>query len=230
MERRESQMNGNGIDRPPNGVDRVPPAINGYGSRNGSMSARAAVPTTHSTYSTAQQQSATSPRGGANPPSYYTYMEQKVFRVPRPEYRATPVDARRRRMEENGAFEPVREVSASDRTEVFTRYPYSPEYISPTRRAESNIFTLRTPPPPIQHVRGYVERDDRGVEYLVHRPSNLNELPPMSDRIQTLPDIEDGAQLCRTATVPPYDESEARARRRTIRRQRQRMRNYCNML
>ncbi|GMT01578.1 hypothetical protein PENTCL1PPCAC_23752, partial [Pristionchus entomophagus] len=226
VERRDSHMNGNGTERPTNGIDR--PATNGHSSRNGSMSARAAVPTSHTTYT---YQSATSPRGSAtNPPSYYTYMEQRVFRVSRPEYRATPVDARRRRMEENGAFEPVREVSASDRTEVFTRYPYSPEYISPTRRAESNIFTLRTPQPPIQHVRGYVERDDRGVEYLVHRPSNLNELPPMSDRIETLPDIEDGAQLCRTATVPPYDESEARARRRTIRRQRQRMRNYCNML
>ncbi|GMT30385.1 hypothetical protein PFISCL1PPCAC_21682, partial [Pristionchus fissidentatus] len=221
MERRESAMNGHGIDRPTNGIERP---TNGHANgHRGSLSARAAPTVTYTS------QSATSPRG-ANPPSYYTYMEQRVFRVPRPEYRASPVDARRRRMEEQGAFEPVREISASDRTETLTRYPYSPEYISPTRRAESGVFTLRTPPPPIQHVRGYVERDDRGVEYLVHRPSNLNELPPMSDRIQTLPDIEDGAQLCRTSTVPPYDESEARARRRTIRRQRQRMRNYCNML
>ncbi|GMS87553.1 hypothetical protein PENTCL1PPCAC_9728 [Pristionchus entomophagus] len=94
VKRRDSHMNGNGTERPTNGIDR--PATNGYSSRNGSMSARAAVPTSHTTYT---HQSATFPRGSTRHRTTLTWSSGCVFRVPRPEYRATPVDEEWRRTE-----------------------------------------------------------------------------------------------------------------------------------
>lgn len=81
-----------------------------------------------------------------------------------------------------------------------------------------------------------------------HHSEVREQQPPLPDRIQTLPDIEDGATLCTRATVqspaatsrglrePFAADEEGRTnadgspRRRTMRRTRQRLRNYCTML
>ncbi|KAK5977587.1 hypothetical protein GCK32_007464 [Trichostrongylus colubriformis] len=88
---------------------------------------------------------------------------------------------------------------------------------------------------------GHVERDDNGCAYLRYQSSGLQERPPLPERIDDLPMIEEGAIECRRATVRAglrdmdtvglvQDEEELERRRRPIRRARQRMRNYCTML
>ncbi|VDK56647.1 unnamed protein product, partial [Cylicostephanus goldi] len=129
-------------------------------------------------------------------------------------------------------YSPVREVAAFDRTEWIEKHP---SYIPPNRRADE-IFTVGTP-----FIMGHVERDDNGCAYLRYQSSGLQERPPLKDRIEDLPMIEEGAIECRRATIRAglrdmdtvglvQDEEELERRRRPLRRARQRMRNYCTML
>ncbi|KAK6009081.1 hypothetical protein OSTOST_26020, partial [Ostertagia ostertagi] len=129
-------------------------------------------------------------------------------------------------------YSPVREVAAFDRTEWIDQHP---SYIPPNRRSDE-IFTVGTP-----FIMGHVERDGNGCAYLRYQSSGLQERPPLPERIDDLPMIEEGAIECRRATVRAglrdmdtvglvQDEEELERRRRPIRRARQRMRNYCTML
>ncbi|KAK6726540.1 hypothetical protein RB195_004707 [Necator americanus] len=130
------------------------------------------------------------------------------------------------------AYSPVREVAAFDRTEWIDQRP---SYIPPNRRADE-IFTVGTP-----FIMGHVERDDNGCAYLRYQSSGLQERPPLPERLDDLPMIEEGAIECRRATIRAglrdmdtvglvQDEEELERRRRPIRRARQRMRSYCTML
>ncbi|KHJ92160.1 hypothetical protein OESDEN_07957 [Oesophagostomum dentatum] len=129
-------------------------------------------------------------------------------------------------------YSPVREVAAFDRTEWIEKHP---SYIPPNRRADE-IFTVGTP-----FIMGHVERDDNGCAYLRYQSSGLQERPPLTERLEDLPMIEEGAIECRRATIRAnlrdmdtvglvQDEEELERRRRPLRRARQRMRNYCTML
>ncbi|KAL6733023.1 hypothetical protein Aduo_003716 [Ancylostoma duodenale] len=129
-------------------------------------------------------------------------------------------------------YSPVREVAAFDRTEWIEQHP---SYIPPNRRADE-IFTVGTP-----FIMGHVERDGNGCAYLRYQTSGLQERPPLPERLDDLPMIEEGAIECRRATIRAtlrdmdtvglvQDEEELERRRRPIRRVRQRMRNYCTML
>ncbi|VDM65856.1 unnamed protein product, partial [Strongylus vulgaris] len=129
-------------------------------------------------------------------------------------------------------YSPVREVAAFDRTEWIEKHP---SYIPPNRRADE-IFTVGTP-----FIMGHVERDDNGCAYLRYQSSGLQERPPLPERIEELPMIEEGAIECRRATIRAglrdmdtvglvQDEEELERRRRPLRRARQRMRSYCTML
>ncbi|KJH52423.1 hypothetical protein DICVIV_01400 [Dictyocaulus viviparus] len=132
----------------------------------------------------------------------------------------------------NRMYSPVREVAAFDRTEWVNRHS---SYIPPNRRSE-DIFTVGTP-----FIMGQVERDSNGCAYLRYQNSGLQEQPPLMERLDDLPMIEEGAIECRRATVRAglremdavnlvEDEEELERRHRPIRRARQRMRNYCTML
>ncbi|EPB78750.1 hypothetical protein ANCCEY_02140 [Ancylostoma ceylanicum] len=129
-------------------------------------------------------------------------------------------------------YSPVREVAAFDRTEWIEQHP---SYIPPNRRADE-IFTVGTP-----FIMGHVERDGNGCAYLRYQSSGLQERPPLPERLDDLPMIEEGAIECRRATIRAtlrdmdtvglvQDEEELERRRRPIRRVRQRMRSYCTML
>ncbi|CAI4220826.1 unnamed protein product [Auanema sp. JU1783] len=144
------------------------------------------------------------------------------------------------RRQPTNTFGKVREVAAIERTEWLQRS----DYIPPSRRSD-DIFTIGTP-----FVIGRQECDENGCEYLRYQASGLRETE--------FPMIEDGATECRRATVERQNETRANKhnkqkkqkqtngnnlhqpniisdeemeqRRRTMRRARQRMRNYCTML
>ncbi|KAJ1374507.1 hypothetical protein KIN20_037208 [Parelaphostrongylus tenuis] len=130
------------------------------------------------------------------------------------------------------SYSPVREVAAFDRTEWVDRHP---SYIPPNRRSEE-IFTVGTP-----FIMGQVEHDGKGCAYLRYQSSGLQERPPLTERLNDLPMIEEGAIECRRATVRAglrnmdavrlvQDEEDLERRQRPIRRARQRIRSYCTML
>ncbi|KAE9416399.1 hypothetical protein Angca_000431, partial [Angiostrongylus cantonensis] len=81
----------------------------------------------------------------------------------------------------------------------------------------------------------------KGCAYLRYQSSGLHERPPLIERLNDLPMIEEGAIECRRATVRAglrdmdavrlvQDEEDLERRQRPIRRARQRIRSYCTML